>query len=115
MSTPIFAWDNGDLLVFDSRDRMLAYVEWQDVEDGAYDVFDGEGRRLQLEVRPSTSAGARSQPEIVVTSVDDSPSQREELVGILRRALDSVSRAPATDDLPTLVAEARRVFAERHT
>ena len=44
---PILAWEDNDLLsVYSSVRAFCSYVEWIDVLDGVYEVFDSAGRTL---------------------------------------------------------------------
>jgi hypothetical protein len=97
---PIFVTADEPLLIFDSIERAVAHVEWQDVRDGIYLAFDRNGRRIAF-----TTSGYE-----VGYALDDGESNPAELETTLRRILDrwlpsSVPPAATLAELEALAIE----------
>jgi hypothetical protein len=45
---PVFVTADEPLLIFDSIERAVGHLEWQDVNDGVYVGFDQTGRRIDF-------------------------------------------------------------------
>jgi hypothetical protein len=110
MTPPIIIDARGDLLFFKTAERAEGYVEEVDVENDEYRaVFDSEGHRYKLTVRPSELrlAGPVSvNVRRVVIEPDDHPDAQEELRRLL---VDYLGRA--TDETPTLAELIERAVA----
>ena len=76
---PIFVTADEPLLIFDSIERAVGYLEWQDVEDGIYVGYDCTGRRIDFTTSASHDVGYR---------VDERESNPIEFEATLRRILD---------------------------
>jgi hypothetical protein len=116
MDPPIFIWERGDLIVFDTPSRATDYLEWQDVEDGVYEAYDSGGRRLLLGVdRQSRKERWRRSVSRTVTigEAEEEPLHGERLAEILKRALAAIGEKPVSDDLPALVMAAHAAFANQ--
>jgi hypothetical protein len=85
---PIFVTADEPLLIFESLDRAVAYLEWQDVEDGIYQGYDSDGRRVDFD-----TVNRR-----VIAEVERDPGHTDELRATLARVLD----LPATTSLDEL-------------
>ena len=63
----LFSRDEGDLLIFKSRQALLGYVEPQEILDQLYDVFDGKGNLYEIGLndqhRPELSTFHSYNPE----------------------------------------------------
>ena len=80
-SGSIFVTADEPLLVFESLKRAVAYLEWQDVEDGIYRGFDGDGRLVKFgsEAIPKSWLGEKR----TVAEVESDPTHADELRVIL--------------------------------
>lgn len=47
---PITIAEGNDSMLFESTHELLDYIEWMDVDDGAYEAWDALGRRIHLYV-----------------------------------------------------------------
>ena len=88
----IFVTADEPLLVFESLDRALAYLEWQDVDDGLYLGYDSDGRLIEFGTEQMR----------VVADVEPDPTHADELRARLIRILG----VPETTSLVDLQAEA---------
>jgi hypothetical protein len=100
---PIFVTADEPLIVFESLDRALAYLEWPDVEDGLFLGYDSDGRLIQF----GTEAIPKRRFTIfrerrVVADVEPDPTHAEEL----RRTLARVLALPETTPFEELRATA---------
>lgn len=75
----IFVMADEPLLIFESIERAVRYLEWQDVEEGIYVGYDWTGRRIDFTTSASRDVGYR---------VDERESNPTELEATLRRILD---------------------------
>jgi hypothetical protein len=76
---PIFITADEPLLIFESIERAVGYLEWQDVEDGIYVGYDRTGRRIDFTTAGTYEVGYR---------VDETESNQTEFEATLRRILD---------------------------
>ena len=76
---PIFVTADEPLLIFDSIERAVGDLEWQDVDDGIYVGYDRTGRRIYFTTSTSHEVGYR---------VDERESNPTEFEATLRRILD---------------------------
>jgi phytoene dehydrogenase-like protein len=81
---PIFVTADEPVLVFESLDRALASLEWQDVEDGIYRGYDGDGRAIEFD----------TENRRVVAEVESDPGHAGELRATLARVLDLPEATP---------------------
>jgi hypothetical protein len=96
---PIFVTADEPLLVFESLDRALGFLEWQDVDDGIYRGYDGDGRLIKF----NTEAIARSRwrffhDKRVVADIEPDPTHTDALRSNLARILD-MPEATSLDEL----------------
>jgi hypothetical protein len=75
MSIPIILNNFGDVLVFDSVEKAVRYIEPIDVSNNEYTGYDGEGRLLQLSVLNDT--------RIVIGLAENEPNHKDELYNVL--------------------------------
>lgn len=57
VSDPIFVTADEPLLIFDSVERAIAWMEWQDVEEGIYAGYDRNGRHIEFTASASHEVG----------------------------------------------------------
>ena len=95
---PIFVWDPGDLMVFDSVEGACSHLEAIDVRDGAYTAFDRDGKLLSLDVVPERRRiffFHVSIDRVVMRRAPDAPQHIERLREILISFLSRVGEPEA--------------------
>jgi hypothetical protein len=92
---PIFVTADEPLLVFESIEHAVAYLEWQDVEDGIYRGFDSEGRLVTFGSEPIRSWFFRDKR--TVAEVESDPTHADELRVTLARILGVPETTPLDD------------------
>jgi hypothetical protein len=97
---PIFVTADEPLLVFESLERAVAYLEWQDVDDGLFRGFDSDGRLVEFGSEPIPKSWLRDKR--TVAEVEGDPTHADEL----RETLARVLSAPATTPLDELERQA---------
>lgn len=78
MDKPIILCENGDVMLFNTVQDMLNYIEPVDVRDDIYEAFDANGRILKLLVNDYTSESLRISVEATGRTSPD--SLKKELV-----------------------------------
>jgi hypothetical protein len=76
---PIFVTADEPLLIFQSAEGAVEYLEWQDVDDGLYRGYDREGRLIEFGTKD----------RIVVYKAEAQPTHHGELRHTLARILSS--------------------------
>jgi hypothetical protein len=80
---PLFADDNGDLLVFETAEYLESYLEPENIDDPTMRIYDCEGRLLKLVQLPPESSFARvfglPGRRIGLVRVDQDPIRPDEL------------------------------------
>ncbi|GAA4997977.1 hypothetical protein [Actinopolymorpha pittospori] len=93
MDLPLVAIDRNNWVgVFDSVAELTGYIEWVDVLDGEYQLWDAAGRRLQLR---ATDDG---RIEVASTCDVEHEALRKRLTEYISAATAPLS--PATDQDP---------------
>ena len=95
-SNPIFVTADEPLLVFESLERAMAYLEWQDVEDSVYRGYDSDGRLIEFGTELVPKGLFRDKR--VVAEVEPDPAHADEL----RLTLAHVLALPETTSLDEL-------------
>jgi len=89
IAAPLIRDDSGDVEVFATVESLLANTETIDIRNGAYEVFDARGRRLDLRVDEDSVLGIIAAESPVLDPVGserrDEPELRRRLVGFLVR------------------------------
>jgi len=83
MSEIVIAYEHGDILIFDSRERAEKYLEPIDVKNDEYILYNGDGKRLIANVVRDSNGIDRT--VIFEDRVDN--SAQDELREILTRLL----------------------------
>jgi hypothetical protein len=78
MKLPIIISEPGDVFVFDSVDKTMAYIEPPDVFDNLYTAYDSEGRLLNLKAVSRNYENA-----ITIEVAEDTPAHQMELRNLL--------------------------------
>lgn len=118
MKPPLIVTGEGEALVFESAEDLCGYLEWIDVEDGVYDAWDSEGRRLSLTVERKTRKRRwlPGHTKIEVVHIQDDPSSTSDSEALRRElfaCLSSVGESPeqlSTEPLSNLIDRARGRF-----
>jgi hypothetical protein len=101
VSGRIFVIADEPLLIFDSIERAIGWLEWQDVEDGIYAGYDQDGRRIEFTTTASHDVGYR---------VHEGEPNSNEFEATLRGILDQwfpseVAASASLEDLEALAIE----------
>ena len=97
---PIFVTADEPLLVFESLDRAVAYLEWQDVEDGLYRGYDSDGRLIDFGTESITKRLSLFRKKRVVADIESDPTHADELRLTLARIL-AMPETASLDELKT--------------
>jgi hypothetical protein len=91
LNPPVFVTADEPLLIFETAERAREYVEWMDVEDGIYQGYDSDGRRVDFDVetveRKFLRIATYRQTNVVLRVVDEEPRHADELARVLREVL----------------------------
>jgi hypothetical protein len=101
---PIFVWHPNNLDSFASAEAAERYIEPHDVD--VYEVYDAEGRKLQLETRGEW--GFMKEPDVALVDAEQTPTHQEALRRVLVTALGTSISGAAP--LEVLVREAAQRF-----
>ena len=97
MRPPLVLDEHGDIQVFESVDELICEVELIDVRNQEYDVFDSEGRKLELTVAEHGVSKRLAYPserhKIVLRCADPRPTHQDELKKRLLNFLHRVGEA----------------------
>jgi hypothetical protein len=97
-SPPIFVKADEPLLVFESLERAVSYLEWQDVEAGVYRGYDSSGRRVEFGTEPIARTWRQPfRDKRVVARVETDPRHVDELRLTLARILAIPEVTPLKD------------------
>jgi hypothetical protein len=80
MKAPLVINNRGDVLIFESSEVAIRYLEATDVLNGEYVGYDSEGRLLCI--------GVVDANRVTVSDSEEVPTHSEELIAILRNLLD---------------------------
>ena len=88
VSGPIFVTADEPLLVFESLERAVVCLEWQDVEDGLYRGYDGDGRLIEFATEPIPKRRwSLFRDKRVVADTEPDPTHADALRSTLARIL----------------------------
>jgi len=117
---PIFVSEPNDLYAFDSLSDLQLHLEPVDVEDGIYEAYDSEGRRLSLRAmgvrRGWLGSIDQHKASIIVARAEQTPTHAEALRGLLVSFLSAVEKeGPPLDGLSLQELESRALPHARVT
>jgi len=96
INNPIILDENGCLLFFQSKDIAERYIEFEDVKNNEYVVYDSEGKLLKLELveyKKSAFFGVFKFNKITVEIIaaEDSPLHQDELKQKIKKFIKKIS------------------------
>lgn len=117
LAPPFFAVEGGDVLVFDSVERMASHLEAIDVRRGVYEFYDARGRPLVAALEEYAVDSFRAAPD-----ADPNPQALEgqlrsffrRLPDRYRRYRDLAGRAASLEELVSLRQDLDRRDMSRH-
>jgi hypothetical protein len=89
MKPPIIANNLGDVLIFESITKAERYIEPIDVKNGAYVIYDSEGRLLEASVVKKKIMGER----VVLKDREQAPEHQAELRDLLIEFLSTLGES----------------------